>query len=64
MRKVLAATSWDRTVHDMEQVLCEVECAFAHRGRSTELADSAGSSRGKSDAARTQVLVAGAGPTA
>jgi len=34
---VLAATSWDRTVHDMEQVLCEVECAFAHRGRSTEL---------------------------
>jgi len=37
MRKVLAATSWDRTVQDMEQVLCEVECAFAHRGRSTEL---------------------------
>ena len=37
MREVLAATSWDRTADGMERVLCEVECAFAQRGRVAEL---------------------------
>ena len=37
MREVLAATSWDRTADGMERVLCEVECAFAQRGRASEL---------------------------